>query len=162
MPPNAAAPSMGSSPLSRGIRIGMRIGDRSMRIIPALAGNTSSGFSRAPLKPDHPRSRGEYCQVWTGPNPGLGSSPLSRGIPCGGRHSTPTAGIIPALAGNTCSCSATSPITSDHPRSRGEYLLVVEEPEPPIGSSPLSRGIPLQARQPGANRRIIPALAGNT
>ena len=91
----------GSSPLSRGIRAINNMKETYVRIIPALAGNTSQ--RRSPTNPsrDHPRSRGEY---WDGKRQGtlcFGSSPLSRGIL--GIHS-PRAlrvWIIPALAGNT-------------------------------------------------------------
>ena len=72
-----------------------------IRIIPALAGNTWEMPVDATKKRDHPRSRGEYdhssppcCRV-------LGSSPLSRGIPCPPLN----------IGGNE----------PDHPRSRGEY-----------------------------------------
>ena len=72
---------LGSSPLSRGIRVLNESPDLAVRIIPALAGNTSC------------RAGGFPCRH--------GSSPLSRGI----LHasSSPRLGwwIIPALAGNT-------------------------------------------------------------
>ena len=52
--------SVGSSPLSRGIR-SFVCGCRAVRrIIPALAGNTSRHTSAQPSPADHPRSRGEY------------------------------------------------------------------------------------------------------
>ena len=112
------------------------------RIIPALAGNTS-------------------CIILPKSSL-LGSSPLSRGIPSGSWFRGGWAGIIPALAGNTRSVCGASPRRSDHPRSRGEYLLLVRDNHGLEGSSPLSRGI----RGPGCcrhrRRRIIPALAGNT
>ena len=70
----------GSSPLSRGIRSGILSLVVTVRIIPALAGNTT-GYAMLPGRlRDHPRSRGEY--YWhTGKNKlCIGSSPLSRGI----------------------------------------------------------------------------------
>ena len=53
-----------------------------------------------------------------------GSSPLSRGIleVDSDRHGG--GGIIPALAGNTSRNRKTGPGNTDHPRSRGEYLLM--------------------------------------
>ena len=91
---------------------------------------------------DHPRSRGEYdlWAWWIGC--GLGSSPLSRGIPADVAGVRRDARIIPALAGNTWSRSC--------PGSAWE------------GSSPLSRGIPTNLLIDAPPRRIIPALAGNT
>ena len=71
------------------------------RIIPALAGNTTSIRMACCWRPDHPRSRGEYHESAPALSPYPGSSPLSRGI----LHQL--AGlrfinrIIPALAGNT-------------------------------------------------------------
>ena len=52
------------------------------------------------------------------------------------------AGIIPALAGNTCLQASAAESSRDHPRSRGEYLCWCCFHQWPL--------------------RIIPALAGNT
>ena len=71
-------------------------------------------------------------------------------------------GIIPALAGNTEDRSVHWQVGSDHPRSRGEYLLYACSPRWAIGSSPLSRGIPDHCHDSLSDSRIIPALAGNT
>ena len=91
----------GSSPLSRGIRCGVRDDYAPRRIIPALAGNTCRRRSAARSCTDHPRSRGEYWNEDSLLRECQGSSPLSRGI----RHRRPgmtdDRGIIPALAGNT-------------------------------------------------------------
>ena len=92
----------------------------------------------------------------------MGSSPLSRGIPpvaleCGG-----FVRIIPALAGNTPSVLENSSYLPDHPRSRGEYSEFLDGHCGVVGSSPLSRGIPLIASTISVPSRIIPALAGNT
>ena len=72
---------LGSSPLSRGIRIRGLHTDLPGRIIPALAGNTHRGGDVRRGPRDHPRSRGEYelHRMWRDILPG--SSPLSRGIP---------------------------------------------------------------------------------
>ena len=53
----------GSSPLSRGIRRRPGQHPTRVRIIPALAGNTSDRSSNPGTSPDHPRSRGEYSPV---------------------------------------------------------------------------------------------------
>ena len=52
--------------------------------------------------------------------------------------------IIPALAGNTGDVQQWGHVSSDHPRSRGEYDWSWENLRETMGSSPLSRGI----RQP--------------
>ena len=152
----------GSSPLSRGIPVRERRDRRSRRIIPALAGNTRSGFRLAWQWRDHPRSRGEYTAASGGGTPPLGSSPLSRGI----LHRFPgdleARGIIPALAGNTVPGRGITQARTDHPRSRGEYNQYNPHEVMSRGSSPLSRGIQPSARVHGESRGIIPALAGNT
>ena len=51
---------LGSSPLSRGIRVGSGCCLGGVGIIPALAGNTGWCYRGLPDRWDHPRSRGEY------------------------------------------------------------------------------------------------------
>ena len=111
-------------------------------IIPALAGNTRHVGGGRLVESDHPRSRGEYD---------VASAQLA--VPLG---------IIPALAGNTLHCALTRGFVWDHPRSRGEYMEDLLNPTIVAGSSPLSRGIPLNRRLEAMRDRIIPALAGNT
>ena len=162
--PHRTAPSLisGSSPLSRGIPAMGRSLLFTLRIIPALAGNTTGGLARSVRKQDHPRSRGEYLGVFRLSSPARGSSPLSRGILAYVKHTVVHAGIIPALAGNTRNVSGKRCGTTDHPRSRGEYRGREIVHTVTGGSSPLSRGIrvsPICLWCPGG---IIPALAGNT
>mgnify|MGYP000106450618 CR=1 FL=1 len=78
-------------------------------------------------------------------------------------HTLPRVGrIIPALAGNTfCSLNCHRGF-KDHPRSRGEYYIVLDEKQLWKGSSPLSRGIQDSRATRENVSRIIPALAGNT
>ena len=152
----------GSSPLSRGIP-GQLGGDfLTLRIIPALAGNTTIYSARIVSTKDHPRSRGEYGRPAGELGRPPGSSPLSRGILRLSITPTREFGIIPALAGNTPPTPRKTRSSSDHPRSRGEYVESVVLSPSVTGSSPLSRGIlgvPIGPRHHG---RIIPALAGNT
>ena len=91
-----------------------------------------------------------------------GSSPLSRGIPRHHRIRQHTQRIIPALAGNTRRGFPGCTSGEDHPRSRGEYKLLLNGFEGFLGSSPLSRGIPGPHQRVRGLRGIIPALAGNT
>ena len=111
----------GSSPLSRGIPGVCRIDLDVLGIIPALAGNTSINLASKALRKDHPRSRGEYFDRRTKEAYSEGSSPLSRGIPIQAARGSRTAGIIPALAGNTPIRRPMTRGSRDHPRSRGEY-----------------------------------------
>ena len=152
----------GSSPLSRGILCFAGNGCSRGGIIPALAGNTT-GYAMLPGRlRDHPRSRGEY--YWhTGKNKlCIGSSPLSRGIQTAISMEASCSGIIPALAGNTHLVVVPERVAEDHPRSRGEYRCGARTMRLAAGSSPLSRGIRCGVRGDYAQRRIIPALAGNT
>ena len=111
----------GSSPLSRGIP-GPRFSiPPRPRIIPALAGNTTSSTSTSIRTGDHPRSRGEYDPSFRQRGLRLGSSPLSRGILPGRHNQWGLLGIIPALAGNTIPLMESTMLLEDHPRSRGEY-----------------------------------------
>ena len=152
----------GSSPLSRGIRAGRMDSDRSGGIIPALAGNTMARAGLHPGAVDHPRSRGEYFTRATSGTRRSGSSPLSRGIRRPKAYVERRVGIIPALAGNTIAFLKAVSTKPDHPRSRGEYLMVMLRSFCVGGSSPLSRGILLQTSARPHHGRIIPALAGNT
>ena len=91
----------GSSPLSRGIRNFFDSQVESVRIIPALAGNTRWVSSETSRTRDHPRSRGEYRVDSASRTCCVGSSPLSRGILPHPRVCIHPIRIIPALAGNT-------------------------------------------------------------
>ena len=155
-------PHCGSSPLSRGIPLFVTCKTVSHRIIPALAGNTDCGRNRHQYTWDHPRSRGEYTSQPEISPATAGSSPLSRGIQRPAYLDTTSAGIIPALAGNTTVRAPVLLMGRDHPRSRGEYHPTAVYPYYVLGSSPLSRGIPAAVLGPGRHARIIPALAGNT
>ena len=91
----------GSSPLSRGIPLGVAAGASLRRIIPALAGNTLRLAWGGDRGWDHPRSRGEYALESADKCLTVGSSPLSRGIPRVEDRTGVGTRIIPALAGNT-------------------------------------------------------------
>ena len=114
------------------------------------------------MEPDHPRSRGEYASVPVSLIRWCGSSPLSRGIHLDQSLIQALHRIIPALAGNTMAWINKGPFPRDHPRSRGEYFLLLVVGFFLDGSSPLSRGIHLDQSLIQALHRIIPALAGNT
>ena len=99
--PASLLPIPGSSPLARGLRGLDAVGGDLCGIIPARAGFTGNGVCRGFPASDHPRSRGVYPGMASGPAIGLGSSPLARGLrgrwPGRGRRDR----IIPARAGFT-------------------------------------------------------------
>ena len=157
-----AGNALGSSPLSRGILNVIQPPENAVRIIPALAGNTGICSSQRATRTDHPRSRGEYDHCNNGRNTHHGSSPLSRGIPQRVPRLRRGPGIIPALAGNTSHPLPWCSTTTDHPRSRGEYISYGHMNSTGSGSSPLSRGILTAPFNKLKEFGIIPALAGNT
>ena len=132
----------GSSPLARGLRQRNRCEADQLRIIPARAGFTLLRWRPAQPRPDHPRSRGVYPSRLPAGAPGLGSSPLARGLQLMTALDADAIGIIPARAGFTGRASSARSSAGDHPRSRGVY---------PDALNPRDKGV-----------RIIPARAGFT
>ena len=153
-----------------------------MRIIPALAGNTSPAGAHHPHPRDHPRACGEHSICCCASLIVVGSSPRLRGtrkrevaawrgvgiIPALAGNtlrvltSSVSTGIIPALAGNTHARFVRPYRRRDHPRACGEHVTVPQDAILTAGSSPRLRGtrprLWLRCRRGG----IIPALAGNT
>ena len=131
-------------------------------IIPARAGFTPSGRPTRTPPSDHPRSRGVYTGVRSGPLPCGGSSPLARGLhpSCPRRHRG--VGIIPARAGFTPRRRRDGRGGEDHPRSRGVYMNDRLRWQGHLGSSPLARGLPRVEGDADGGGRIIPARAGFT
>ena len=91
----------GSSPLARGLLSGVHRSTLAAGIIPARAGFTGVCRVQRHLPPDHPRSRGVYWRAGVGSPPGLGSSPLARGLLHRSREGDGALRIIPARAGFT-------------------------------------------------------------
>ena len=132
----------GSSPLARGLPARMGGGGAGRGIIPARAGFTGSRPAAPGQRWDHPRSRGVYAESAPAIAPGLGSSPLARGLRMVATDSSRSSGIIPARAGFTTRRSLSPPPTQ--------------------GSSPLARGLPHPAQPRRLLGGIIPARAGFT
>ena len=130
----------GSSPLTRGKRIGGAAPAINLGLIPAHAGKTGSlSVIRTPA-PAHPRSRGENYAPKGGAGTVSGSSPLTRGK---GEHAADGLlgrGLIPAHAGKTPSGPSVTRPGAAHPRSRGENGQESSDEGAPSGSSPLTRG----------------------
>ena len=172
----------GSSPLARGLHLGLGRPSNGHGIIPARAGFTMDGVielrrggiipARAGFTeeggdvqagvPDHPRSRGVYNTSRRPPSSWIGSSPLARGllhIDTGGKL---TGGIIPARAGFTSDPHHRPVARQDHPRSRGVYAVSAMTWPEIRGSSPLARGLRGCGCYGPGGGRIIPARAGFT
>ena len=130
----------GSSPLTRGKHGLRRPLIRLERLIPAHAGKTRSARPSVPRGPAHPRSRGENIESEIMPEPGRGSSPLTRGKLLGKSRAALDDRLIPAHAGKTRRLRPPPPLGSAHPRSRGENRAGDVLHAPLWGSSPLTRG----------------------
>ena len=74
---------VGSSPHTRGAPVGLGAQLRDRRIIPAYAGSTWVETGGGQGMSDHPRIRGEHGASRTPARLGSGSSPHTRGAPCG-------------------------------------------------------------------------------
>ena len=143
VPATTTAKAMvGSSPRARGTHLASLRRGYVARIIPACAGNTAQ--------------RAVFAQL------GDGSSPRARGTLNLQKRPRPHSRIIPACAGNTVEFSAGTAEPADHPRVRGEHLVIVTEFPGDAGSSPRARGTPPSRSRHRRPRRIIPACAGNT
>ena len=91
----------GSSPLARGTRRRFHPRHRSVRLIPARAGNTIFDPHNIDSPAAHPRSRGEHPPVLVMPISRPGSSPLARGTRVRKFFPKDRGRLIPARAGNT-------------------------------------------------------------
>ena len=153
---------LGSSPHTRGAPVALGIPASPVGIIPAYAGSTTSGATKAKSTPDHPRIRGEHRLPCAGGFRDGGSSPHTRGARRRGIRSRSLARIIPAYAGSTRVETGGGRRMSDHPRIRGEHDPSSGMSLQQMGSSPHTRG----ARRPDHDRDrpmgIIPAYAGST
>ena len=155
-------PSAGSSPLARGLLDYDGGVSARLRIIPARAGFTESRGQGRRSAWDHPRSRGVYLNLLSPTLQVTGSSPLARGLRASRPLWTPTGRIIPARAGFTACQLVARACHQDHPRSRGVYENFEVERRIVFGSSPLARGLRLEADGRRRRHRIIPARAGFT
>ena len=111
----------GSSPRLRGTRERVQLRLCFVGIIPALAGNTLNTSLRVRLRRDHPRACGEHSRFHFTCLRIRGSSPRLRGTLNRRDKAAMDYGIIPALAGNTASCSTRARSPRDHPRACGEH-----------------------------------------
>ena len=112
---------LGSSPLARGLLLGLLLVSVQQRIIPARAGFTVESIFQGDCGSDHPRSRGVYENVIWENDRTPGSSPLARGLRLQRRRRGRRHRIIPARAGFTPETPAWGRPRPDHPRSRGVY-----------------------------------------
>ena len=152
----------GSSPRVRGTRPDVYGLARTVRFIPACAGNTRSRTIMRSQRTVHPRVCGEHSATSLCASALIGSSPRVRGTRLLRRGGLANRRFIPACAGNT---SITPPMTfcsAVHPRVCGEHLSWLVFPRRGSGSSPRVRGTHVERIENPCSVRFIPACAGNT
>ena len=132
----------GSSPLTRGKRGWRRKGLDVRRLIPAHAGKTFARVREIRQAGAHPRSRGENRRA--------------------ARLHDRLGGLIPAHAGKTGPSTSPSGSVRAHPRSRGENVDSLRRANSRTGSSPLTRGKPVEEVSHIDGGGLIPAHAGKT
>ena len=110
----------GSSPLTRGKRVGSLNDLSQIRLIPAHAGKTAFHARRRPVRQAHPRSRGENAVNDPHSRTAYGSSPLTRGKLSRVTTCDSHKRLIPAHAGKTTANTRMRSRSAAHPRSRGE------------------------------------------
>ena len=152
----------GSSPLTRGKHPDDGADGGGLGLIPAHAGKTPSASPGADPTWAHPRSRGENAQGDHVARAVAGSSPLTRGKRFRVRSKQSFEGLIPAHAGKTLRRMDARIHERAHPRSRGENFPGRVRDDSGAGSSPLTRGKPVEAELWVADRGLIPAHAGKT
>ena len=112
----------GSSPRMRGTHAHNACTAGNDGIIPAYAGNTCWHGAYLQSSWDHPRVCGEHALMKLSSQLRMGSSPRMRGTLIQPVLRPPSAGIIPAYAGNTEPCPRKKPTYRDHPRVCGEHF----------------------------------------
>ena len=135
--------SPGSSPHTRGAQGLDKAISGLRRIIPAYAGSTDATYPFGLWYPDHPRIRGEHATERLVSRRSIGSSPHTRGARYRWPDGPTTPRIIPAYAGSTPAIVSFTTKPADHPRIRGEHRPRGFRSAPGPGSSPHTRGAPL-------------------
>ena len=135
---------------------------RTVRFIPAGAGNTAHPSEPIQYPSVHPRRRGEHLSGRLHVVIKAGSSPQARGTLIISPVLVGWSRFIPAGAGNTLAARRRWLSMSVHPRRRGEHLSGRLHVVIKAGSSPQARGTLIISPVLVGWSRFIPAGAGNT
>ena len=152
----------GSPPHARGAAPRKALPGARRGITPACAGSRSrnAGSSGAPW--DHPRMRGEQRRCGDAGSRTIGSPPHARGAATTAGTQYWQQGITPACAGSSTRRRPAWRSCRDHPRMRGEQVLIPRGILKGKGSPPHARGAD-QVLQPHLFwSGITPACAGSS
>ena len=152
----------GSSPRVRGTASIPERHSRRDRFIPARAGNGRNGRLKPSTSTVHPRACGEQSSGRRKVISSSGSSPRVRGTEACDAISPRPMRFIPARAGNRSAAVQPDAPPPVHPRACGEQSTVQPAPQVLRGSSPRVRGTGITRSMLLAERRFIPARAGNS
>ena len=152
----------GSSPRVRGTPDPAGFLAHLQRFIPACAGNSHPRLGGRRTLAVHPRVCGELSSAARNRFSPAGSSPRVRGTLWFKRHQMSFWRFIPACAGNSTAANVRRWRPPVHPRVCGELSAARSPPMASAGSSPRVRGTPPQLVGHAAQRRFIPACAGNS
>ncbi len=130
------------------------------RITPACAGKSVFYRLIVTADEDHPRMRGEKPQCLYQCNQSVGSPPHARGKACFPFFSGFRIRITPACAGKSMGARPAERRFEDHPRMRGEKVVVFIWITVKQGSPPHARGKAGILTTAGQQLRITPACAG--
>ena len=153
---------LGTSPRTRGKRCPAFPQGLLLRNIPAHAGKTQNTLLNLPRRQEHPRARGENCSHRLVGTLQPGTSPRTRGKRLNFQDKILARRNIPAHAGKTFTDSTVPARMSEHPRARGENVVLLSAGLRLVGTSPRTRGKPRPQRRNNIHRRNIPAHAGKT
>ena len=131
------------------------------RITPACAGSIPL-LTLIRIKPkDHPRLRGEHISSEVVVATIAGSPPPARGaLKLTGDHWS-NSRITPACAGSIIISQLDEDDFRDHPRLRGEHMVLIGLEKRKMGSPPPARGACKLSERERAKQGITPACAGS-
>ena len=127
-----------------------------------LAGKTRRQKACQFYGQEHPRARGENWVARSTPWRQNGTSPRTRGKHWYRPRWRRVDRNIPAHAGKTPRTISCVIWVTEHPRARGENQSTVRNPTTQRGTSPRTRGKPMQPPSTCGSNRNIPAHAGKT
>ena len=153
---------MGSPPRARGEAALVTSGAGWWGITPACAGRSLRESSTGFCSQDHPRVRGEKCDLQHESAVGRGSPPRARGEVSQGNGRVVGGGITPACAGRSISDIIYIRCNRDHPRVRGEKALELLGKHLGMGSPPRARGEVEERKAELTAIGITPACAGRS